>query len=163
MLSLSGYGLSVPLAVFLCVSLVDRSCRIVAPLAPCLCSRFPSLVHVSLMRLGVSPCVWFRKDPWGVVVAPPISPYTRPGWSPPICRVALELKSVFLIFPVRHSTHLHGDHFVSFPDSCVSIPHIYLGCSSLNSCLYEWLGGLSVPLLSLPGFCHLRGLIVPSL
>ena len=24
-------------------------------------------------------------------------------------------------FPVRHSAHIHGDHFVSFPDSCVSL------------------------------------------
>ena len=95
-------------------------------------------------------------------MAPPISPYTRPGWSPPICRVALELRSVVPIFPVRHSARLHGDHFVSFSDSYVSIPHISLGCSSLDSCLDEWLGGLSVPLLSLPGFCHLRGLIVPT-
>ena len=29
-------------------------------------------------------------------------------------------------FPVRHSAHLHGDPFVSFPDSCVSLPRIYL-------------------------------------
>ena len=127
-----------------------------------------SLLTVSVIgarfayAVGRLPCVWFRRDPWGVAVAPPISPYTRPGWSPPICRVALELRSVFPIFPVRHSARLHGDHFVSFPDSCMSIPHIYLGCSSLDSCLDEWLGGLSVPLLSLPGFCHLRGLIVPS-
>ena len=28
-------------------------------------------------------------------------------------------------FPVRHSARLHGDHFVSFPDSCVSLPRIY--------------------------------------
>ena len=28
-------------------------------------------------------------------------------------------------FPVQHSTRLHGDHFVSFPDSCVSLPRIY--------------------------------------
>ena len=28
-------------------------------------------------------------------------------------------------FPVRHFAHLHGDHFVSFPDSCVSLPRIY--------------------------------------
>ena len=108
-----------------------------------------------------SPCVWFHRDPWVVAVAPPISPYTGPGWSPPFCHVALVLRSVFPIFPVRHSTRLHGDQFVSFPDSCVSIPHFYLGCSSLDSCLDEWLSGLSVPLLSLPGFCHLRGLIVP--
>ena len=31
-------------------------------------------------------------------VAPPISPYTGPGWSPPICLVPLELRSVFHIF-----------------------------------------------------------------
>ena len=109
-----------------------------------------------------SPCVWFHRDPWGVAVAPPISPYTRPGWSLPFCRVALELRSVFPIFPVRHSARLHGDHFVSFPDSCISIPHLYLGCSSLDSCLDEWLGRLSVPLLSLPGFCLLCGLLVPT-
>ena len=46
---------------------------------------------------GRLPCVWFRRSPWGVTVAPPISPYTGPGWSPPICRVPLELRSVFPI------------------------------------------------------------------
>ena len=25
-------------------------------------------------------------------------------------------------FPVRHSARMHGDHFVSFPDFCVSLP-----------------------------------------
>ena len=50
------------------------------------------------MRWGVSPCVWFRRGPWGVAVAPPISPYTGPGWSLPICRVTVELRSVFHIF-----------------------------------------------------------------
>ena len=29
-------------------------------------------------------------------------------------------------FPVRHSARIHGDHFVSFPDSCVSLPRHYL-------------------------------------
>ena len=29
-------------------------------------------------------------------------------------------------FPVRHSARLYGDHFVSFPDSCVSLPRFYL-------------------------------------
>ena len=79
---------------------------------------------------------------------PPMSPYTGPGWSPPFCHVALELRSVFPIFPVRLSARLHGALFVSFPDSCVSIPHFYLGCSSLDSCLDEWLGGLCPPPLS---------------
>ena len=50
------------------------------------------------MRWVVSPCVWFRRDHLGVVVAPPISPYTGPDWSPPICRVALGLRSVFPVF-----------------------------------------------------------------
>ena len=81
-------------------------------------------------------------------MAPPLSPYTGPGWSPPFCQVALELRSVFPILSVRLSARLHGALFVSFPDSCVSIPHFYLGCSSLASCLDEWLGGLCPPPLS---------------
>ena len=28
-----------------------------------------------------SPLRWFRRGPWGVAVAPPLSPYTGPGWS----------------------------------------------------------------------------------
>ena len=38
-----------------------------------------------------------RLVPWGVAVAPPISPYTRPGWSLPFCLVPLELRSVFYV------------------------------------------------------------------
>ena len=53
-----------------------------------------------------------------VAVAPRISPYTGPGWSSPFCRVSLVLQSVFT---VRHSARIHGDHLVSFPDSCVSL------------------------------------------
>ena len=30
-------------------------------------------------------------------MASPISPYTGPGWSPPFCRVPLELRSVFYV------------------------------------------------------------------
>ena len=40
---------------------------------------------------GASPLV-------GVAVAPPISPYTGPGWSPPFCRVPLVLRSVFSVY-----------------------------------------------------------------
>ena len=50
---------------FICVGLLVSSRRIVAPLAPCLSRRFPSSVHVSLLRRGVSPCVGSRRDPWG--------------------------------------------------------------------------------------------------
>ena len=56
----------------------------------------------------------------GVAVAPPISLYTGPGWSPPFCRVPLVLRSVFSV-TVRHSARIHGDHLVSFTDSCVSL------------------------------------------
>ena len=38
-------------------------------------------------------------------MAPPISPYTGPGWSPPICHVTLELRSVFHIFCATFSTY----------------------------------------------------------
>ena len=34
----------------------------------------------------------------GVAVAPPISPYTGPGWSPPFCWVPLVLRSVFSVY-----------------------------------------------------------------
>ena len=76
---------------------------------------------VSLLRRGVSPCVRFRRSPCGVAVAPPISPYTGPGWSPPICLVLLELMSVFQNFTARRSARIHGVHFVSFTDFCVSL------------------------------------------
>ena len=46
---------------------------------------------------GLSPGVWSRRDPWGVAVAPPISPYTGPDWSPPFCLVPLALRSVFSV------------------------------------------------------------------
>ena len=46
---------------------------------------------------GRLPLRWFRRGPWGVAVAPPISPCTGPGWSPPFCRVPLVLRSVFYI------------------------------------------------------------------
>ena len=87
---------------------------------------------VSLMRWGVSPCVWFRRGPWGVAVAPPISLYTGPGWSPPICRVALELRSVFPIFlcdipHVSMATILS----VSLTPACPCLVFT-IGCSALD-------------------------------
>ena len=77
-------------------------------------------------------------------MAPSISPYTGPGWSPPICRVPLELRSVFPNFTARRSARIHGDHFVSFTDFCVSLTRhshrvIFLGhlprrVTGLNYC-----------------------------
>ena len=135
---------------FLCVSLVDWSRCIFAPLAPCLCWRFPSLVRVSLLRRGVSPCVWFRRSPWGVAVAPPISPYTGLvglrqfavcRWSSGRC----------FIFTARRSARIHGDHFVSFTDSWVSLTRHSHRVMFLGLLQDEWLGWLTVPLLALPG------------
>ena len=97
LLTLSGYVLSGPSAV----SLRRSRCSIPSHCRPsCTVSLLTvsASVRVSLMRWGVSPCVWFRRGPWGVAVAPPISPYTRPAWSPPICCATLELRSVFPIF-----------------------------------------------------------------
>ena len=55
-------------------------------------------------------------------MAPPISPYTGPGSSPPFCRKPLELRSVFHTSPARRSASIRGDNFVSFIDLCVSLP-----------------------------------------
>ena len=46
---------------------------------------------------GRLPRRWFRRGPWGVAVAPPISPYTGPVWSP-FCRVPWVLRSVFSVY-----------------------------------------------------------------
>ena len=78
LLTLSGYVLSVPSAFSL------RRSRWSIP-SHCRPSRAVSLLTVSvicerqLLRRGVSPCVGFRRNPWGLAVAPPILPYTRPG------------------------------------------------------------------------------------
>ena len=47
---------------------------------------------------GRLPWRWSRRGPWGVAVAPPISPYTGPDWSPPFCRVPWVLRSVFSVY-----------------------------------------------------------------
>ena len=54
-------------------------------------------------------------------MAPPISPYSGPGESPPFCRKPLELRSVFHTFTARHSARIHGNTFISFTDLCVSL------------------------------------------
>ena len=53
-------------------------------------------------------------------MAPPISPYTGPGWSPPICRVPLELRSVFRIL-LRDVPHVFMAIILSVTDFCVSL------------------------------------------
>ena len=75
----------------------------------------------SLLRRGVSPCVWSRRGPWGVAVAPPISPYTGPGWSPPFCRMPLELRSVFYVLLCDIPPVFMAIIWTSFTDSCMSL------------------------------------------
>ena len=101
-------------------------------------------MRVSLLRRGVSPCVWPRRGPWGVAVAPPISPYTRPGWSPPFCRVPLELLSVFYILlcdiPPVFMAIIWS---VSLTPACPMLVTPVRGCS-LDTCVAcDWLDFLS--------------------
>ena len=130
LLTLSGYVLSVPSAV----SLRQSRCSIPSHCRPsCTVSWLTVSVIGALFAYAVGrlPMRWFRRRPWGVAVAPPLSPYTGPGWSPPICRVALGLRSVFLIF-------------------LCDIPHVYmaiiLSASLTPACPY-----LVIPL----GLCSL--------
>ena len=106
----------------ICVGLIVSSRRIVAPLAPCLSGRFPSLVCVSLLRRGVSPDVG------------PVGALGELRWlhlfrlTPDLIGLLLFAGSLWcsgrcFLFTVRHSTRIHGDHLVSFTDSCVSVAH----------------------------------------
>ena len=61
-------------------------------------------------------------EPMGFAVASPISPYTGPGQSQRFCRTPIGAQVGVSYFPARRSTCVHGDHFVSLPDLCVSQP-----------------------------------------
>ena len=107
---------------FLCIGLVCRSRSQFRP------SRAVSLLTVSvicgrwLLRRGVSPCFGFRRSPWGqrwlhlYRLPPDLVSFRNFAVRP------LELRSVFHTFPARRSASIHGDHFVSFSDLCVSQP-----------------------------------------
>ena len=77
-------------------------------------------------------------------MAPPISPYTGPGWSPPICRVPLELRLVFYVLlcdipPVFMAIILS----VSLTPACPLRVIPIRGCS-LDTCkASDWLDLLS--------------------
>ena len=91
-----------------------------SPLLHCLSGQFPSLVRVSLLRRGVSPGVG------------PVGALGELRWLP-LCRLTPDLFGLLLfagchgcsvrcfLFTVRHSARIHGDHLVSFTDSCVSV------------------------------------------
>ena len=104
---------------------------------------------------GRLPWRWSRRGPWGVAVAPPISPYTRPGWSPPFCRVPWCSGRCFM-FTVRHSARIHGDLLVSFTDSCVSLARPSHEGLFLGHLRGVYLVGLGVLLRTLSGLCHLH-------
>ena len=129
--------------------------RIVAPLAPCLSGRFPSLVRVSLLRRGVSPCVG------------PVGALGELRWLH-LYRLTPDLVGLLLfagylwccgrcfMFTVRHSARIHGDHLVSFTDSCVSLTRPSHEGLFLGHLRGVYLVGLDVLLRALPGLCHLR-------
>ena len=86
------------------------SVSLLAPgaLSPLLHCVFPDgFRHRCTVRLcgGASPLVLGPIGTLGgVAVAPPISPYTGPGWSPPFCRVPLVLRSVFSVYRALSTT-----------------------------------------------------------
>ena len=113
LLTLSSYVLSVPSAISL------RRSRW-SILSHCRPSCTVSLLTVSVIGArfafaeGCLPLRLVPWGPWGVAVAPPVSPYTGPGWSLPICRVPLELRSVFHIF-LCDIPHVFMAIFLSVP------------------------------------------------
>ena len=79
------------LSRFLCVGLVDRSCTVSLLTVSVIGARFTYAVGRLPMRLV----------PYGPLGSCGGSTYValhRPGWSTPVCRVTLELRSVFPIF-----------------------------------------------------------------
>ena len=124
LLTLSGYVLSVPSAVFFAsVSLIDP-----VALSPLLHRVFADgFWHWCAFRLcgGASPHAFGSIGALGVLRW--LHLY-RLNWTWLVsaglpCGFGAQVGVSY--FPVRHSARLHGDHFVSFPDSCVSLPHIY--------------------------------------
>ena len=132
LLMLSGYVLSVPSAVFFAsVSLIDP-----VALSPLLHRVLAAgFRHWCTFRLcgGASPHAFGSVGALGELRWLHLSRLT------PDLVVSADLPCGFgaqvgvSYFLVRHSARLHGDHFVSFPDSCVSLPRIYIGCSSLDA------------------------------
>ena len=109
LLTLSDFVLSVPSA-FLCVGLVGRSRRIVAPLMQCLCWRFSSFVSGSSCR-GASPHTLGSAGAHGVSGGSTYIAFHRTWSVSSFCRAPMELRSVFHTFPERRSASIHGDYF----------------------------------------------------
>ena len=126
-----------------------------SPLLHHLSGRFPSLVRVSLLRRGVSPCVG------------PVGALGELRWLR-LYRLTPDLVGLLLfagclwcsgqcfMFTVRHSARIHGDLLVSFTDSCVSLARPSHEGLFLGHLRGVYLVGLDVFLRALPGLCHLR-------
>ena len=97
---------------------------------------------------GRLPWRWFRRGPWGVAVAPPISPYTGPDWSPPFCRVPLVLRLVFFCLPCGIPPVFMAIIWsVSLTPACPLRVTPVWGCS-LDTCMAcDWLALLSSSML----------------
>ena len=127
--SLSAYAMGLSVALWLCPGVpsaflyVDLVCRSRSQCRP---SRSVSSLTVSvfcvwlLLWRGVSPCVGFRRRPWG---SRWLHLYRLTLGLVSLRDFAvrhLELRSVFHTFPARCSACIHGDKFVSFTGLYVS-------------------------------------------
>ena len=123
LLTLSGYVLSVPSAVFFAsVSLIDP-----VALSPLLHRVFADgFRHWCAFRLcvGASPYAFRSVGALGELRWLHLYRLTWLVSADLPCDFGAQVGVSY--FLVRHSARLHGDHFVSFPDSCVSLPRIYL-------------------------------------
>ena len=93
---------------------------------------------------GRLPWRWFRRGPWGVAVAPPISPYTGPVWSPPFCRVPWVLRSVFSVHRAAfrpYSWRSFGQFHWLLHVPCASPPYGVVPWDTCIAC--DWLTLLS--------------------
>ena len=125
------------------------SVSLLAPVAlsPLLHRVFPDgFHHWCAFRFcgGASPLALGCRGPWGVAVAPPISPYTRLGWSPPFCRVPLVLRLVFYVLLCAFLPVFMAIIWsVSLTPACPLRVTPLRGCS-LDICVVcDWLGFLS--------------------
>ena len=161
LLTLSGYALSVPSAFSLRRSrwLIPSHCR------PS-CAVFMLMVSV----IGAHFALAEGRLPMRLVLSEPLgscggSTYIALDWTWLVSANlpgAIGAQVGVSYFTARRSARIHGDHFVSFPDFCLSLTRHSHRVMFLGHLQDEWLGWLTVPLLAFPGLCHLHWLIVTT-
>ena len=88
---------------------------------------------------GRLPLRWSRRGPWGVYIA-----LHRTWLVSAFLLGAIGALVGVLCFTVRHSACIHGDHLVSFTDSCVSLARSPIRGCFLDTCVAcDWLDFLS--------------------